>query len=161
MAVARCPNARLWLERYRFKSFFTRNPIEIMLPHTSLTLMSDATNACIYPEGLYDMLTRLDRDYNVEILITENGRPDGRDHSGDGEQADDHRRPYPFFLAHAIEALPDAFGTRLGSPADWLVEWKYDGIRALISRKDILDRPQTAAVLERDLLGRISERRVR
>jgi beta-glucosidase len=46
----------------------------------------------IYPEGLYDMLTRLDRDYAVEILITENGRPDGRDHSGDGEQADDQER---------------------------------------------------------------------
>src|SRR5205085_12015456 len=38
-------------------------------------------------------------------------------------------QPYPFFLAHAIEALPDAFEARLGLPAEWLVEWKYDGIR--------------------------------
>ena len=35
-------------------------------------------------------------------------------------------QPYPFFLAHPLPGVPDA----LGPPADWLVEWKYDGIRA-------------------------------
>jgi DNA ligase-1 len=44
-------------------------------------------------------------------------------------------QPYPFFLAHAIEALPDTFATKLGPPADWLVEWKYDGIRAQIVKR--------------------------
>ncbi len=42
----------------------------------------------------------------------------------------DGGQPYPFFLAHQLDAAPDAFDAKLGPPADWLVEWKYDGIRA-------------------------------
>jgi DNA ligase-1 len=34
-------------------------------------------------------------------------------------------RPYPFFLAHALDTDPSA----LGDPADWMAEWKWDGIR--------------------------------
>ncbi|RPH44420.1 MAG: ATP-dependent DNA ligase [Burkholderiales bacterium] len=34
--------------------------------------------------------------------------------------------PYPFFLAHPLQADPST----LGPSADWLVEWKWDGIRA-------------------------------
>jgi DNA ligase-1 len=34
--------------------------------------------------------------------------------------------PYPFFLAHSLQADP----ATLGVPRDWLVEWKWDGIRA-------------------------------
>ncbi len=34
--------------------------------------------------------------------------------------------PYPFFLAHPLQQPAVA----LGAPADWLVEWKWDGIRA-------------------------------
>jgi DNA ligase-1 len=44
-------------------------------------------------------------------------------------------QPYPFFLAHALDALPAEFDARLGPPADWLVEWKYDGIRAQVVRR--------------------------
>ena len=44
-------------------------------------------------------------------------------------------QPYPFFLAHAIDAPLAEFDTQLGPPADWLVEWKYDGIRAQIVRR--------------------------
>ena len=36
-------------------------------------------------------------------------------------------QPYPFFLAHALSGSPEA---TLGAPGDWIVEWKYDGIRA-------------------------------
>ena len=46
--------------------------------------------------------------------------------SADAGAAADAGQPYPFFLAHALQAEP---GT-LGDVADWLVEWKYDGIRA-------------------------------
>ncbi len=35
-------------------------------------------------------------------------------------------QPYPFFLAHALQQPPAA----LGPAADWLAEWKWDGIRA-------------------------------
>jgi len=36
--------------------------------------------------------------------------------------------PYPFFLAHPIDGGVAA----LGSPVDWIAEWKWDGIRAQI-----------------------------
>ncbi len=37
----------------------------------------------------------------------------------------DASRPYPFYLAHALENGPEALGT----PQDWRAEWKWDGIR--------------------------------
>jgi DNA ligase-1 len=44
---------------------------------------------------------------------------------------DDKSRPYPFCLASPLDADPST----LGDPADWLAEWKWDGIRAqLINR---------------------------
>lgn len=45
-------------------------------------------------------------------------------------------QPYPFFLAHALDVSPDDFETKLGAPSDWLVEWKYDGIRAQLVRRE-------------------------
>ena len=41
-------------------------------------------------------------------------------------------QPYPFFLAHALEGDPAALGDR----ADWLAEWKWDGIRAQLIRRE-------------------------
>lgn len=43
--------------------------------------------------------------------------------------------PYPFFLAHPLVLAADAFDAVLGPPRDWLVEWKYDGIRAQLVRR--------------------------
>jgi len=40
-------------------------------------------------------------------------------------------QPYPFFLAHALQAEP----ATLGPVGDWLVEWKYDGIRAQLVKR--------------------------
>lgn len=51
------------------------------------------------------------------------------------ETAADSGQPYPFFLAHPVDVAPDDFEARLGPPADWLVEWKYDGIRAQVVRR--------------------------
>jgi len=45
-------------------------------------------------------------------------------------------QPYPFFLAHPLQAPVDDFDTLLGNPAQWLVEWKWDGIRAQLVRRD-------------------------
>lgn len=39
-------------------------------------------------------------------------------------------QPYPFFLAHPLQAPLSAFPDLLGAVDDWLVEWKFDGIRA-------------------------------
>jgi DNA ligase 1 len=47
-----------------------------------------------------------------------------------GEMRDELRgQPYPFFLAHALNEPVERFDELLGSPNDWQVEWKYDGIR--------------------------------
>jgi DNA ligase-1 len=41
-------------------------------------------------------------------------------------------QPYPFFLAHQLQAGPAS----LGEPAQWQVEWKYDGMRAQLVCRD-------------------------
>jgi len=48
----------------------------------------------------------------------------------------DQGQPYPFFLAHPLDAPPAEMTARLGPPEDWFIEWKYDGIRAQIVRRD-------------------------
>lgn len=55
-----------------------------------------------------------------------------------GEDAErvDAGQPYPFFLAHQLDGGLADFAARLGEPSDWLVEWKYDGIRAQIVKRD-------------------------
>jgi DNA ligase-1 len=43
----------------------------------------------------------------------------------------DPSQPYPFYLASPLEGSPQDLGDR----ADWLVEWKWDGIRAQLIRR--------------------------
>jgi DNA ligase 1 len=52
-----------------------------------------------------------------------------------GSEAAPSGQPYPFFLAHALQAPLADFDTVLGPPGDWLVEWKYDGIRAQVVKR--------------------------
>ncbi|MDN6884541.1 ATP-dependent DNA ligase [Variovorax sp. CAN2819] len=76
----------------------------------------------------------------------------GYTHIGGRPQADDYRalvaaesgaeqeqktsgQPYPFFLAHPFNQPLEQFDAVLGPPSDWIVEWKWDGIRAqLVTR---------------------------
>jgi DNA ligase-1 len=47
-------------------------------------------------------------------------------------------RPYPFFLASPLDASAqpaEGDGPLPGPPSDWLVEWKYDGIRGQLIRR--------------------------
>lgn len=44
-------------------------------------------------------------------------------------------QPYPFFLAHPFSQPVAEMPALLGTPDDWLVEWKWDGIRAQIVRR--------------------------
>jgi DNA ligase-1 len=44
----------------------------------------------------------------------------------------DHSKPYPFYLAYALEDEPET----LGEPADWQAEWKWDGIRGQIIKRN-------------------------
>jgi DNA ligase-1 len=48
------------------------------------------------------------------------------------EQAQRGGQPYPFFLAHQLERDP----ATLGELAHWHAEWKYDGMRAQLVRRD-------------------------
>ncbi|XDA96877.1 ATP-dependent DNA ligase [Sulfitobacter sp. LCG007] len=48
------------------------------------------------------------------------------------EAAADASRPYPFYLAYALESGPDP----LGDPGDWRAEWKWDGIRGQLILRD-------------------------
>jgi DNA ligase 1 len=43
----------------------------------------------------------------------------------------DVSRPYPFFLAYPLELEP----AELGQPHEWMVEWKWDGIRTQLIRR--------------------------
>ena len=56
---------------------------------------------------------------------------------GDTETA--ARRPYPFYLAAALDRTDvDAVATALGRVSDWQAEWKWDGMRAqLVRRTDV------------------------
>jgi len=47
----------------------------------------------------------------------------------------DAGQPYPFFLAHQLDAPLHDFDTKLGPVSDWQVEWKYDGIRGQIVKR--------------------------
>jgi DNA ligase 1 len=44
----------------------------------------------------------------------------------------DHSRPYPFYLSYPLE---EDFGL-LGDTKEWIAEWKWDGIRGQVIRRD-------------------------
>ncbi len=44
----------------------------------------------------------------------------------------DISRPYPFYLACALDGPPES----LGNPSDWRAEWKWDGIRGQVIVRD-------------------------
>ena len=56
------------------------------------------------------------------------------------ESSDEHAQrggqPYPFFLAHGLAQPVEQFDALLGSPAHWQVEWKWDGIRAQMVKRE-------------------------
>ena len=51
-----------------------------------------------------------------------------------GERSDG--QPYPFFLAHPFQAATDELAGLIGKPDDWQVEWKWDGIRSQLVKRD-------------------------
>lgn len=63
--------------------------------------------------------------YEALIAKAEGGVPEPRDEG----------QPYPFFLAHQLDLPPELFSARLGPVGDWMVEWKYDGIRGQVVKR--------------------------
>jgi DNA ligase-1 len=51
--------------------------------------------------------------------------------SADAQPGERAQQPYPFFLASPLEGAPEA----LGAIGDWLLEWKWDGIRLQLIRR--------------------------
>jgi DNA ligase-1 len=47
-------------------------------------------------------------------------------------QSDNHSKPYPFYLAYALDTSME----ELGMPNEWLAEWKWDGIRGQLIRRE-------------------------
>lgn len=56
--------------------------------------------------------------------------PSAEEHAQRGGQ------PYPFFLAHALQQPVEQFDALLGLVTDWQAEWKWDGIRAQLVKRD-------------------------
>ena len=54
----------------------------------------------------------------------------------DDEHAQRGGQPYPFFLAHALQLPVDQFDAQLGPIENWQVEWKWDGIRSQLVKRD-------------------------
>ncbi|HWZ15607.1 MAG TPA: ATP-dependent DNA ligase [Mucilaginibacter sp.] len=56
--------------------------------------------------------------------------------------ADDISRPYPFFLAYPVQETSEKqrsaeeLRTSLGNESDWQAEWKWDGIRAQLIKRE-------------------------
>ncbi|MEO7960330.1 MAG: ATP-dependent DNA ligase [Ginsengibacter sp.] len=44
----------------------------------------------------------------------------------------DFSKPYPFYLSYALEDEPET----LGSPSEWQAEWKWDGIRGQVIKRN-------------------------
>ncbi|BAV04573.1 DNA ligase-1 [Filimonas lacunae] len=44
----------------------------------------------------------------------------------------DFSKPYPFYLAHQLDKAPE----ELGTPQEWQAEWKWDGIRGQIIKRN-------------------------
>ena len=44
----------------------------------------------------------------------------------------DYSKPYPFYLAYALDENPET----LGDPNEWQVEWKWDGIRGQMIKRN-------------------------
>jgi DNA ligase-1 len=54
----------------------------------------------------------------------------------DDEHAQRGGQPYPFFLAHALQQPVDQFESLIGPVENWQVEWKWDGIRAQLVKRE-------------------------
>ncbi|MBE0542566.1 MAG: ATP-dependent DNA ligase [Verrucomicrobia bacterium] len=55
--------------------------------------------------------------------------------SDSGEDERDLGQPYPFFLAHSLQIPTREFVAQIGPPSNWQIEWKWDGIRAQLVKR--------------------------
>ena len=75
----------------------------------------------------YAQARRTPEAHDFEALIREVADAEG--------QALDAGRPYPFYLAQSWQRPVADMEATLGPPAGWIVEWKFDGIRAQLIKR--------------------------
>jgi DNA ligase-1 len=75
----------------------------------------------------YAQARRTPAPEDFAALIAEVAHPEG--------QALDAGRPYPFYLAQSWQRPAAEMQETLGPPSNWVVEWKFDGIRAQLIRR--------------------------
>ncbi|NSX02956.1 ATP-dependent DNA ligase [Cupriavidus gilardii] len=87
--------------------------------------------------GYTDISARPDAEHYLALIAPDGGGEHGDD-VADGASVPRSRggQPYPFFLAHPLQAPLEQFDAVLGPVSQWQVEWKWDGIRAQIVRRD-------------------------
>jgi DNA ligase-1 len=58
--------------------------------------------------------------------------------SKESDHSLDFSKPYPFYLASPLEngIEPSAIEWELGNPEEWILEWKWDGIRAQLVKRN-------------------------
>lgn len=76
--------------------------------------------------GYTDLSARPTAEHYLKLIAPVNEQGDERSEG----------QPYPFFLAHPLQLPVDEFSAAIGAPQDWLVEWKWDGIRAQLVKRD-------------------------
>ncbi len=77
----------------------------------------------------YSQARRIPTAADFEALIGEVGHAEAH--------ALDAGKPYPFYLAQSWSRPLAEMASALGAPSDWIIEWKFDGIRAqLLKRGD-------------------------
>ena len=75
----------------------------------------------------YSQARRIPTAADFEALIGEVGHAEA--------QALDAGKPYPFYLAQSWSRPLAEMASALGAPSDWIVEWKFDGIRAQLLKR--------------------------
>ncbi len=75
----------------------------------------------------YAQARRIPSADDFAALVAEVGHEEGA--------ALDAGRPYPFYLAQSWQRPLEEMASTLGPPDNWIVEWKFDGIRAELVKR--------------------------
>ncbi|MCX7605952.1 MAG: ATP-dependent DNA ligase [Bacteroidia bacterium] len=69
---------------------------------------------------------------HISHKLTSAGKPSAFFYEHLRSGIEESLEPYPFFLAYPVEELGAQFVDKLGAPSDYVVEWKWDGVRVQV-----------------------------
>lgn len=100
-------------------------------------LLSGAFRIGVSQQLMVNALAKVTNKEPAAIAHRISGKWDPATIEYDGLLGDEHihaddSKPYPFYLAYPLEAEPES----LGNAAGWQVEWKWDGIRGQIIKRN-------------------------